>query len=238
MILPLLILACRFLGVAGQQTPPPTPDYQGDQTGAATCSCECYNADGRTPRVFDGAAENDNSCQEDNPDAGFDYNDICCEVALSGVYMHPCCDRQGTTMTPPPTPDYQGDQTGSTCDICMQMNYPSEAVGYLCMDDLSDEIFGDTNGWFTDDKDAGWGEDECQGGDLKWFPYTCQDAEERCRQAGGEHGHGNQTGGKEEKWEIPKVPYAEKLLSVIGASVVAVVGVGIPAVVTAPAILR
>jgi len=136
------------------------------------------------------------------------------------------------------SPGHSQNGTSGSCDICMQMGYPSEAIGYLCMDDLSYEIFGDTNGWFTDDKDTGWGEDECQGGDLKWFPYTCQDAEERCRQAGGEHGHGNQTGGKEEKWEIPKVPYAEKLLSVIGASVVAVVGVGIPAVVTAPAILR
>ena len=66
----------------------------------------------------------------------------------------------------------------------MQMNYPSEAIGYLCMDDLTYEIFGDTNGWFTDDNDAGWGEDECQGGDLKWLPYTCQEAEGWCRQSG------------------------------------------------------
>merc|ERR1719326_417775 len=104
--LPLLILACRFLGVAAQApATTPAPYSTGAPTpappaGAATCNCECHNdpADHVTWRAFDGAAHNDNSCQEDNPDAGFGYNDICCE----GRGMYPCCDHNATAPTPAP----------------------------------------------------------------------------------------------------------------------------------------
>ena len=70
---------------------------------------------------------------------------------------------------------------GVGCDICEQMGNPAEAIGHLCVDEESGEVYGDTNAWFTEDKSPGLGQDECT---ATWYPYTCQEAEHLCSRSG------------------------------------------------------
>ena len=67
----------------------------------ARCHCECH---GEGWNVFDGAAQGDNSCQEDNPDAGFGLNDVCCSAwdrqPRPATWMEPCCGVKARSAAP------------------------------------------------------------------------------------------------------------------------------------------
>ena len=63
---------------------------------ASDCSCGCH---GEGWELFDGSAYSDNSCQEDNPGAGFGFNAVCCNGENVGGSMEPCCGA-ATTAAP------------------------------------------------------------------------------------------------------------------------------------------
>ena len=73
--------------------------------GSSECSCGCHDHDGDGWHVLNGEEHHDNSCQEDNPDGGFGFQDTCCMNGERGLYGFPCCP--------------SGDEGGGNAKECM-----------------------------------------------------------------------------------------------------------------------